>query len=68
MPSTPESEGAALSFALQLLPAVAALAGFAIPGAYAGESQGEVEISNVVLDGGKDFVVDTYDKTVLAVC
>lgn len=50
--------------AFAVLTAVAALAGFAIPGAYAGEGQREVEISNVVLDGGKNVVVDTYDKTV----
>ncbi|MGA5560306.1 DUF5707 domain-containing protein [Streptomyces platensis] len=44
--------------------AVAALAGVAVPGAHAGESQGEVQMSDVVLDGGKNVVVDIYDKTI----
>ncbi|MEV5143438.1 calcium-binding protein [Streptomyces sp. NPDC052727] len=47
-----------------LLSAVAALAGFAAPGAYADETQTDVQISNVSFDGGRDIVVGLYAKTI----
>lgn len=50
--------------ALAVLSTVTALAGFAAPGAYAGETQTDVQISNVSFDGGKNIVVDLYAKTV----
>ncbi|CAM5726895.1 calcium-binding protein [Streptomyces coeruleorubidus] len=50
--------------AFALLSAVAALAGFAAPGAYAGETQTDVQISDVSFDGGKNIVVGLYAKTI----
>ncbi|AKN70326.1 sarcoplasmic reticulum histidine-rich calcium-binding protein [Streptomyces sp. PBH53] len=47
-----------------VLGAVAVLAGLAVPGAAADETQGDVLISDVTFDGGKNIVVDIYDRTV----
>ncbi|MXM64918.1 calcium-binding protein [Streptomyces sp. HUCO-GS316] len=49
--------------AVALLSAVAALVGFAAPGAHAGETQTDVQISNVSFDGAKNIVVGLYAKT-----
>ncbi|MGQ4388551.1 calcium-binding protein [Streptomyces sp. SAS_270] len=50
--------------AFALLGAVTAMAGFTAAGAYAGETQTDVQISNVSFDGGKDIVVGLDAKTV----
>lgn len=44
--------------------AAAALGGLTAPAAYADEIQNDVQISNVVFDGGKNIVVGVYDKTI----
>jgi hypothetical protein len=48
---------------LTAVTAVTALGGFAA-GAYGNETQGDVQISNVAFDGGKNVVVDVYLKTI----
>ncbi|MFJ3304454.1 DUF5707 domain-containing protein [Streptomyces sp. NPDC086549] len=50
--------------AFAVLTAVAGLAGFAAPGAYADETHGDIQVDSVVVNGGKNIVVDTADKTV----
>ncbi|GGY20117.1 calcium-binding protein [Streptomyces djakartensis] len=50
--------------ALAVLTAVAGLAGFAVPGAYADDNVGDIQVDSVVVNGGKNIVVDTTDKTV----
>ncbi|MBC2905350.1 calcium-binding protein [Streptomyces cupreus] len=50
--------------AFALLTTVAGLAGFAVPGAYADETVGDIQINSVVVNGGKSIVVDTADKTI----
>ncbi|GGV27656.1 hypothetical protein GCM10010260_80170 [Streptomyces filipinensis] len=50
--------------AFAVLSAVTALAGFAVPAAHADETQSDVQISNVLFDGGKNIVVGLYAKTV----
>ncbi|MFC9910478.1 calcium-binding protein [Streptomyces sp. NPDC127197] len=50
--------------AYAVLTAVAALAGFAVPGAYADETVGDIQITSVAVNGGKSIVVDTADKTI----
>ncbi|MFF4348788.1 calcium-binding protein [Streptomyces sp. NPDC001530] len=44
--------------------AATALAGFAAPAADAEVTEGDVVISDVAFDGGKNIVVDVYDKTI----
>ncbi|MFD5569483.1 calcium-binding protein [Streptomyces cadmiisoli] len=50
--------------AFAVLTTVAGLAGFAIPGAYADETVGDIQITGVAVNGGKSIVVDTADKTI----
>ncbi|PBC62883.1 calcium-binding protein [Streptomyces sp. Tue6028] len=50
--------------AFALFSAVAALAGFATPGAYGDETQTDVQMSDVTFDGGKNIVVGLYAKTI----
>ncbi len=49
---------------LAALAAAAALGGVAAPAAYADETVGDLRIDGVVVNGGKNIVVDTADKTV----
>ncbi|MER6628528.1 calcium-binding protein [Streptomyces sp. NPDC000987] len=49
---------------LAVLTAVAGLAGFAVPGAYADDNVGDIQVDSVVVNGGKNIVVDTADKTI----
>lgn len=46
------------------LAAAAALGGVAAPAANADETVGDIQISSVVVNGGKNIVVDTADKTI----
>ncbi|MEU2746756.1 calcium-binding protein [Streptomyces collinus] len=50
--------------AFAVLTAVAAVAGFAVPGAYADDNVGDIQVDSVVVNGGKNIVVDTADKTI----
>ncbi|WP_435225971.1 calcium-binding protein [Streptomyces sp. Tue6028] len=50
--------------AFALFSAVAALAGFATPGAFGDETRTDVQISNVTFDGGKNIVVGLYARTI----
>ncbi|MEU6550460.1 calcium-binding protein [Streptomyces sp. NPDC046915] len=50
--------------AIAVLTAVAGLAGFAVPGAYADDNVGDIQVDSVVVNGGKNIVVDTADKTI----
>ncbi|AGS66899.1 hypothetical protein [Streptomyces collinus] len=50
--------------ALAVLSTVTALTGFVVPGAYAGETQTDVQISDVSFDGGKNIVVGLDSKTI----
>lgn len=47
-----------------VLAAVTALGGLTGPAAYADEVVGDIQITDVSVNGGKDIVVDTADKTV----
>ncbi|EKX60090.1 hypothetical protein [Streptomyces ipomoeae] len=47
-----------------VLTAVAALAGFAAPVAHADDIVGDIQINGVAVNGGKNIVVDTADKTI----
>ncbi|MFJ8196742.1 calcium-binding protein [Streptomyces sp. NPDC096152] len=44
--------------------AVTALAGITVPAAYADDGTGDIQIDNVVVNGGKSIVVGTTDHTV----
>ncbi|MGW0879743.1 calcium-binding protein [Streptomyces sp. NPDC002671] len=50
--------------AFALLTTVTALAGLAVPGAYADDNVGDIQVDSVVVNGGKSIVVDTADKTI----
>ncbi|MFF4398197.1 calcium-binding protein [Streptomyces sp. NPDC001480] len=50
--------------AIAVLTAVAGLAGFVVPGAYADDNVGDIQVDSLVVNGGKDIVVDTADRTV----
>ncbi|MFJ4242816.1 calcium-binding protein [Streptomyces iakyrus] len=50
--------------ALAVLTAVAAAAGLAVPGAYADDNVGDIQVDGVVVNGGKNTVIDTADKTI----
>ncbi|MBT2505488.1 calcium-binding protein [Streptomyces sp. ISL-98] len=47
-----------------VLAAVTALGGFTAPAAYADETVGDIQISNVSVNGGKNVVVGVSDKTI----
>ncbi|MEU9117326.1 calcium-binding protein [Streptomyces sp. NPDC048483] len=49
---------------LAVVAAATALGGLAAPAAYADETHGDIQITSVAVNGGKDIVVDTVDKTV----
>ncbi|MET8681441.1 calcium-binding protein [Streptomyces sp. NPDC004647] len=47
-----------------VLAAATALGGFTAPAAHADETVGDIQITNVDVNGGKDIVVDAVDKTI----
>lgn len=49
---------------LAVLTAAVALGGFTAPAAHADETVGDIQISDVSVNGGRNIVVDTLDKTV----
>ncbi|MGW7506877.1 calcium-binding protein [Streptomyces massasporeus] len=50
--------------ALAVLTAVAGLAALAMPGAHADDNVGDLQVDGVVVNGGKNVVVDTADRTI----
>ncbi|MFJ4557788.1 calcium-binding protein [Streptomyces massasporeus] len=50
--------------AFAVLTAVAGLAGMAMPGAHADDNVGDLQVDGVVVNGGKNIVADTADKTI----
>ncbi|WP_455353820.1 DUF5707 domain-containing protein [Streptomyces sp. SYSU K217416] len=50
--------------AFGLVAAATVLGGFILPAAYADETVGDIQITGVAVNGGKDIVVGTADKTV----
>ncbi|MEV0371702.1 calcium-binding protein [Streptomyces sp. NPDC050636] len=47
-----------------VLAAVTAVGGFAVPAAYADETVGDIQITNVTVNGGKDIAIGLVDKTI----
>ncbi|MFD8222836.1 calcium-binding protein [Streptomyces massasporeus] len=50
--------------ALAVLTAVAGVAGLSVPGAHADDNVGDIRVDGVVVNGGKNIVVDTADRTI----